>query len=316
MADINVSNIYYNIHVLNDTDNTINGTFNENRVVPIITDPTEYEVTVARFSIPSDTLGIFTFEDGHYIVAIEDKSTNIKYDTVVQFIPQSDNFDDRRIYSYQAFLTMINSAYQTSYLNLKAANPANPITKPPFFSLDPNTGLFILYCEKVYTNALGADLYCNWSLENFISGFPAYGYNSGTTRFKFILIDNGLNTVNIFGLDYLENVAEYSTLFNWSDVIKLELQSNIPIESELVSGQKNISNRLLMDFLPNIDVSNGDTFIYIPTNYRWYDMISKYPLTTIDCNVVFRYKDNSTKILQLSAGQSFSIKILFRKKLI
>ena len=312
MTQNNIDNLYYNLTIRNDSDKYVDANFSENRVNAILNNPTDYEMTVVRFNIPSDSLSIFTFIDGNYIVTLEDVQTLAQYITPVIFQPTSANPNNKDIFSYNAFVTMINTALNTSFQALIAANPANPGTRPPFISYNPNTKLFELYTENVFSNKL----FMNDSLYGYFTGFSSFDYNVEPDHYHLLITDDReLNTVNIGGVDYKKSTAEFSTLQAWSDLARLELQSNIPINSELIGGQKDITSRLLMDFLPNVLISNGENFVYDPFQFRWVDMISNYPLTRIDMDLVFRYKDGSTSPLELSPSSVASIKILFRKKL-
>jgi hypothetical protein len=314
----NDNNVYYNVELRNNTTKSIPAVFSENRVKTILEKPDDWEVTVVRFSIPSDSLKIFTFVDGSMSVTLRDRQTNANFTRDLIWIPQSLVPGSRDVFSYNSIVIMLNNALSLAFGALKSANPGSVGTVPPFFMLNSATGLFEMYTEKIWEIPTGILLSSNFKMFSLLEGFSTfaeYGTIDPNSVYTYNQIDTGVNTVSIDGVDYLKTLAEYSTIASWSDLSKIEITSNVPVRAELVGGQSDITSRLFTDFIPNVSVNNRESFQYIPSQFRWYDMSSNYPLTRMDLTVQYIFLDNTTEIMEISPGEVVSVKILFRRKL-
>jgi hypothetical protein len=224
-------NIYYNIEINNiltsgTENNQIPAQYFENTSQAILTDPSQYYLTIARFSVPGSSIPIFIMDIINnqanpnltpYIVCLSydgnDYPVNIIYYPLntalapTTAIPQQQvNNSYYYVYSYDHMIQMINTALATSFSQLKTANPGAPPTQPPFFIYDPETQLISLIVQKeYYYDGMTAtiDIYTNANLLNtYLESISAifYGFNQPNGKdFKYIIdlkYNNGYPAAN------------------------------------------------------------------------------------------------------------------------
>ena len=65
----NEDHIYYNIDIRKGVENAgqqFQAVFNETRVEPILNKPSDYDLSVVRFSIPSQSIPIFLWKENEF----------------------------------------------------------------------------------------------------------------------------------------------------------------------------------------------------------------------------------------------------------
>ena len=83
MSSDEQNNIYFNI-TTKAGDRSI-FQFDENRVQPVLNDPSEYELAVVRFTVPVDSIPVQNWKNDKYKIGIEYNGTLIE--KFVQFLP-------------------------------------------------------------------------------------------------------------------------------------------------------------------------------------------------------------------------------------
>ena len=312
--------IYYNVFI-RGTPEGKPASFTENRVVPILNDPSLYELTVIRFSVSSFNIPISFYDDSQYIKLQYQGTTILKN---LQYIePASAGLPEfytpkQPIYQFSTYVQSLNIALQEAFDDLLVLEPTIPATEPPFMTFEPATGLFTMNAEKAgYDEDLGlnkVDIIFSYNLFKQYNSFENFFLNPDETRI--IIRDTFTNSTIFNGQDYYFMTQSYSTLENISTVTRLVFLSNsIPVNQELLGFQNDVQQRQITDFLLEGVTSRGD-IIFTPRGpLRYYDLLSNYPLRQIDLNVRFQTDDGETYPVILTEGTNVSVKIQFRKKI-
>lgn len=321
----NNDHIYYNINIrkgLQNAGKQFAASFNETRVEPILKNPSDYLLSVVRFSIPSQSIPIFLWVDNIFKVTIS--YLTFDFTTTLQFIPNSPggsyDYYGRAIWNYQDFIDSINNALLISFNNFISG------TVP--FALRPQTAPYMVYnpesqlCSLIaaekyditYTNPVY--IYFNRDLINY---FPALqSYDQGDTiKTAYIKVKDNLNNIIIVnGVSQYEIKEEYSTLFLWNDMQKiLLLTDSIPVTNELIGSQTNINQKIITDFEPLSSLNDRSQIQYFPQGpLRFYDLISSYPLTHMNLKIFWETKDGKQFPLYINETDNCSIKLYFKKK--
>lgn len=223
----NDDKIYYNIEVtnpiINPDGNIVNGkraTFTENRVQPIVDNPTDYYLTIARFEVSGSAIPIMIFpiaigpaqcDVNLSALSVTFTYLGIDYQSFVNFVPQLPteptplapcNNNGLQaitpyyyIYNYQYFLDLVNTALAASFTALVTAVPAL-VPSAPYFVFNPETSLISLIVPIEYLNTV--EIWLNSPLFTYFFGIPAFNF-----------IANDL--LNLNGRDYLVIVRNNTT---------------------------------------------------------------------------------------------------------
>jgi len=321
----NGDHIYYNINIKKGIENTgiqFAASFNETRVEPILKRPSDYVLSVVRFSIPSQSIPIFLWVDNLFKVTIS--YLTFDFTTTLQFIPNSPggsyDYYGRSIWNYQDFIDSINDGLLSSFNAFIAGTVPFALrpTTAPYMVYNAETQLCSLIAEEKYdvsyTNPV--NIYFNRSLINY---FPALqSFDAGfDVKTAYIKVKNNLNNVIINGgITYYEVKEEYSTLFLWNDMQKILLATDtIPVSNELIGAQLNKNQKIITDFEPLAAVNDRSQIQYFPQGpLRFYDMLSTYPLTNMNLKIYWETKSGQQYPLYINETDNCSIKLYFKKK--
>lgn len=317
---------YYDISIEKSVENQGYATFSENRTDPVLTKSDEYEVSLIRFSIPSSNIPIFLWNE-NFSVSIT--YNNIIFTTPLIFVPsRNSNVPPnigKAIYDFRDFLDIINVALETSFINF-TLNPIYltiPIidrpTEPPIMVYDSSIQLISIYTQPQYdiTKPTPINIYFNTFLFIYFPSFQNFGNEFNPVLAHYINIkDNGNNLENINGSQYIRTTQEYNDLFLWNDFQNIIFETdNIPVDTELLGTQKNITRKVLIDFEPISQINDHSVIQFYPqSNLKLYDLISNIELRKIDIRIFWNTKSGETYPLILNKGDLLTIKILFRKK--
>lgn len=342
--------VYYDISLINTTTAPVLAKLFENRAQPLLMCPSDYNMSVIRFIIPTAYIPIFVWPSTgnnlpnnlYYSVTIRNKQSGIDYRTYLIYAPlnnlTSADTEYLFVYSYQQFLDTINTALFTSYTNLFGAGGPNLPLSAPYMIFEPDTGICSIVCEDVYqTSQNYYEIYFNHPLYTFFDNFKSFRYGTGNVNGKddMIYIENqGDNSFNGFIPPYGSGTyngfkvkQEYNSLFNWNTCRSIVFVSNtVPVASENVNVQNSNSKngstyrRILTDFEPQIETGSSNNTLrsylqYYPQGeYRLIDLHSDQPLYTFDIQIFFETSDQQLYELKINQGEYISMKILFRDK--
>lgn len=183
-----------------------------------------------------------------------DYSQQVKYDPTIESSPASlgivkaplenNGLQDLSssyyyIYQFQTFLDMVNASLTNAYNDFNSANPGVH-SSPVWVQYDPNNGLFSVIGEYSYSQAGHADVFFNFELlVKYFNTVKAVFYNDNDINFKDWLIrfDSDFTKVNAYELpytntpypanpNYIKNIQEYDTRYNWANILSLVFISN------------------------------------------------------------------------------------------
>ena len=255
------------------------------------------------------------------------------------------------VYSYQVFLTMINTALAAAFVGLNAISTLPADSVAPFFIYDPSLQRISLIAQGAFylsnnsmevANPIG--VYVNDSLFEYLDGIPNMFLGIDQPNgldYQFIIADyyNNYALVNyppfnipipadIEDYDPIIMEQEYSTLTNWSSFQTLQLVSNlIPIKQEFspsatangldTTGQLN-SVPLIKDFVPLLDPSEpaARTVVNFTNDgpYQLINLTSTQALSKFDITIYWTDQFQNRYILDIPYNQNVSIKLVFIKK--
>jgi hypothetical protein len=330
------SNEYYNIRVdfpLNPTTTTTTGyipiVFNTTRTSTVLERPSDYEVAVVRFYLPSE-LPIFIWDtsaDGianFMKIGLSFEGVDIITDLIyAPYCPIC--FPANSVLFYQEFIDMINTAYATAFTALKLAKPLMPTTQAPYMTYDANTKLCALFAQTAYDSGLPnpITIYMNTSMfSRFFPSLPFKGFtNIASYGYANLLVQDNKNNTNASDptvpAGYIRMIQEYSTLALWNDLQTIFLETDhIPTNPEFEGTANDTTRRILTDFEPTTGINNRQAFQYQPQGaLRWYDLKSEYPLKSLDLRAFWRTKSGDVYPLIVLQGGNATIKLRFRNKI-
>ena len=320
-------NVYYNVTVRNEggvnDPRLLPAQFNENRVEPILVNPSEYELGVIRFTVPAINIPIFLWGDAavhpDWFVCMEFDGVIIQKNLTFIANAATPDIYGNAIWAFHEFVEIINVAMSDAFTDLKAAKPLAPPTATPTITFDPNTDLLTLFAEQLYdSSTVTIKIWFSENLFNFVPSFLSYDNmaSNDVQRQRQILVKNLFNNIPTTPANYYFMTQEYSTLFLWNSITNIVFEtSSIPVESEFIQSQKNVTRRIITDFEISTGINNKDAFQYFPSGpIRYYDMISNYPMSRMDVKVFWESNKGDLYPVYISKGEVLSIKIQFRKK--
>lgn len=224
--------VYYNINITNTQSSMpIAAEFAENRLLPLIDCPQDYDLCVARFSVPGNEIPVAIADIEPFTVAGNTnplKTTSVVSITIngitvsqpVIYAPQGDNYPAPPalsasaptakdspfywVFSYQWMLNLINDALLAAYnVHLAAGRITVPGTQPPYFSYDTNTGLISFLCTVAgydSVNTPAAQLLVvslNIPVVRYVDNLPFYAHDDSLVTARDIIVRfNGINRFN------------------------------------------------------------------------------------------------------------------------
>jgi hypothetical protein len=313
-----IDKVYYNIDIKNETNERIIPNFSVNRVSAILDNPSNYEMSIVRLSVPLTSIPLFLFKDDDFKVSL--KVGNNEYTEPLIWIPNNAVYsDDKNVYSIQHLLDMINNAWGGVFLTLKANNVVTS-TAPPFMRHSSDTNLITLHVPQSYL-ADNIEIYTNSNMHRRLHSFYDF-YNEfvsdGDLNYRYIVQNLFDNYATYNGVDYYTFTQQFPSIASLTDIKSIQIiSSSIPVNRELLGGQLNTLNDFLTDFEPiesNTFSSNG-YYQYFPEGPRHYiDLLSNEPMKRIDLQIKWTTKNRQTETLFLVPDESISMKVLFRRK--
>lgn len=305
--------VYYNFRIQPTDGKQTLAKYSENRVTPILDNPSDYELAVMRFNVPTSNIPLFFWKDNFFGITL--KHNNINYFEYLQFISNTSLLNARKtIYTVQEVLDSMNQAFATAF----ALIPGIVSIEAPQMLYDPITDLLTLNVEQSFITD-GIEIFWNQELNPLMYSFQNYYYEDPPSQqvFRWIIKDRGNNSSTINGQPSFLMLQDYPNTFAWSNLQSIRFETNsIPVKRELEGAQKNIESLLLTDFEIIKDRYNRNSISFFPRGpVRFTDLQSNYPMKRIDVSVFWVDTDNIIYPLVISGGDSLTMKLMFRKKL-
>lgn len=305
------THVYYNVNMTNNDTTGLNAPpiidFNETRTQPYLSKPSDYYMSVVRFSVDTPTLPLFIPQPQVgsanantliYSVTLEYK--DVASQVFLTFAPQSQSTPAPPtpiqqqdiansyyyIYSYQWFIDVIvNPALTDAYNQMKTQAVAKGYTLPslfaPFMLWDPSssTGILNLDTQGYDFQTLNDPIkvYFNTPMYNLFSSFSStyYGFTGITSGRNFLInsYDNGFNTFksSTNGVTYIQVVQEYPTAPLWNPVVSIVFNTTLlPVVPELTAAPAVFSGGSgFSSSGNNSNVTNVLTDLEVPLTAGW-----------------------------------------------
>lgn len=350
----------------NDPDGTnapIAVDFNEIRSQPILQRPSDYNLAVARFDLETITLPIFIpqIQTNQADVNKTVYQITLEYagsigQAYVSYFPQDlaapvpaspvgDTQDTSSsyyyTYSFNAWIYMINKAFETAYNNLVAAHAPTPLPSAlqPFLLWDDASQQAVLCADINGYNELGVGNYIkiffNSPLWTLFSSFEALyeGTNPlfAGENYRLRIYDQfGTNSLVVPLGTFLQNFQEYSTVSLWNPIQSLVFTTGtLPILPTLTSkpqiynsgntllqANSNAISNIITDFEIAVREQNGyrPSVYYSPVIYKLFDLFGENSFNVVQISVYWKDAYANLHRFYLGTGCSANIKLLFRKK--
>lgn len=327
--------VYYEAQRRNNTTEEVPATYLESRYQALLDCPCMYKMAVLRIETEGINIPMWIGGEKNLEVTMFFEPDNITTTRTVDIpvgIP---------IFNTSVVVDYINQALTLAYNDMVAAYDAiygpgawvaNPnVAQSPFGLIyDPTTELFSYYSplenERSLPNAI--DLILNTEMYLLFSGNyfdPVYSTLPGNLNEHLMIFDAGYgnsNIVTIDGVEYVRNLATFSTDDLWHDVKQIVLVSDtlgcrpVQIGTNAQVGTPANQNIILdFDVVLNNSVLQGPASRVglTPFNYRWTDLTGNQPLVTISFTLYARKRNQTLIPLTLLPGRSFSVLVLFAK---
>jgi hypothetical protein len=209
------------------------------------------------------------------------------------------------LWSYQDYLTQINSALATCYTNIKAKIPTYAIADPPKIFYNAQNKLFYLQADNAYLDSTTYTIDMNQILYNMFL-FPSIQDNN-LNGYKSILIQDTTGTAP----NTLQIYQESSSIAKFYDLVRILVQTTrLPVNGD--QENSNQSQLVITDVVPDTTtLSPSGLLIYQPTVLRFYSLYSTTPLTSIDLYFSYGTKKGNIHPVYLTPGEYASVKLQF-----
>lgn len=314
--------VYYNVNIFNEQDETIEAKFSENRSAPILDNPSNYELAIVRFSVPTINLPILILDNTkNYQISV--RFNGSEFTKQVVWISNTNNPKlQNYIWNYQELVNSFNKALTECYNDIKAAQPTYPGTEAPYFEIDNNADNLVNFVGEQVINidTSGVSYHINKELQALL---PTISYTedvsggvSNPFYYTIILRDDKNQAEVRNGKNVYVMYSESSPLFLWNDFKTIVFTSNsIPIVPEILGSDRQITRRVITDFEPESGFDDRTPIQFFPQGpLRWYSLKSTQPLTEIDISVSWQDKAGRLFPIGLAKFDNVSVKILFRNK--
>jgi len=314
-----VDNVYVNVDIYNQNSEIIDAVFEVTRAGNILDNPSDYELAIVRFSVPTINIPIMVLDSSKDYKISLDADGTIFTQNVTWISNTNSPSSQFYIRNYQEFIDSLNQALSllhTSALTAIPPIPTYPNTPAPYFRLDEG-GLVNFVIPTLLATDPDIRWYVNSELQAII---PTISYieniNGGNQRFQIVTKDNKNNTEVISAVSYYVMKSESSPLFLWNDFQNLVFTSNsIPIVPELLGTSVQNTRRVLTDFNPPSQEFDRSPLQYFPQGpLRFYNLKFTQPLNTIDLAVSWIDKAGRLFPVKLARYDNLSVKILFKRK--
>ena len=311
--------VYYNINIVNTNEpNGKIAKFSENRVSPVLTKPSDYNMCCVRFQLPSINIPILFFDNYSFSIKLERGAFSVSKTLI--YIPNGAvnvYFPKQPVYEYQEIVNSLNTALASAKADLNALDPTAIPFDAPFVTYDASTSLFDLNAESAgYENTLPNPIKIIYSADLFVlfTNVQDFFLNPSFTQ---IIVQYNFNNGYIYNLKpYLFMRQSQPSLELWSEINRIVILSNsIPVRQELVGVQEDVTKRVLFDFNVSGAPDKGRITFFLQGPPRYMDLLSDYPLTQMDAEFTWQDSNGNSYPIYLNLFDSATMKIQFLRKI-
>ena len=332
--------IYYDILATNYTKETSNIrlNFEETRASPFLQKPSDFNLSIVRFSLDTYNLPVFIptinyessnpdetiyslsikYNDKLYTKNITWKSPNKNISKPSKTVNNFQDFNSNYYYCYTFtyFINLLNDEIIDLFEEIKNDISETFDLEPFYFKFKSNFTFSIILNKSLEDT----EIFFNNGLYSLFSSFTFENIDSDNYK----LIFRNYEDINKFEL-----VQDYAAIDIWTPISSLVFTSsslpviasqiskpNIYYNNNLISNSNNSndSNKIITDLEVN-QQNYKPNLLYNPTaEYRYVEMMGDSPLNYIDINVMIKLKNGELVPFYLSSFASMTLKILFKKK--
>lgn len=320
--------------------------YNQQRLEPILDNPSNYYLSLIRWKIPAFALPILIFpiadpDASSYLssYSITLVYNNIPYQEQLFYTNQNGSSLEPPltsekfyfVYYEEHFMTMVNSALQRAFDSI----PGVPVgATAPELIFEAESRLFSLIAQQANyevdvepippsqpTFNATIRIYFSYGLYQLFNGLPfrtvAEALPEASNGRDVQLIVQTFENNTLPG-SLLSMVQNFQSLSIWSPVKQLEFTTALlPISSEFTSASGDSFKKIMTNFEPLSDNKGGerDMYQYFPQGpYRLVDMVGTNPIYSIDLRVTWSDIEGNDYPVEITSLQQFSAKLLFVKR--
>lgn len=329
-----------------------NLSFDEIRQNAILSNPSDYFLSIVRFQVNTVALPVFIPQvrlgqadprETIYNIRIENAlgtvsgNDNLYYEAQDKTvpIPQSSRVlaNDLSLYydpyyyqqNYIDLIRMMNTALINASTDFVANGGVLPNTNYPFMTWDNINQKATFYINAGWVGVINVDM--NAPLYTLFASLPVIKLGQDKFQIQTQTLPQNTNRVVINTFTWNAIPQEYSTVSIWSPVKSIVFTSSLlPVNASLSgdpvvfgvgslklnTGNNNNITSVLTDFTAD---NYNATVQYTPSaEYRLFDLIQNSPLASVGLQAFWKDRFSNLIPFLLPSGCSASIKILFRKK--
>lgn len=310
--------LYYNLFQVNETDDVKPCILSSNIETPFLLNPSDYKVSIIRFSIPNYNTKLLEFPQPPIYYKITMTYQTFSYTADVAFIIQNDNYTEQYIYEIQALIQMINAGFAEAWNGLNALVTL-PTTELPYIYYTETTQLISYVANKNYYATDGTLSYpinvsINIPLLTVLQGLQIHGLATSPLTYQILLYDTHNN--NLPDSDHYTMTQQAPTFGTYCDFANVFFTTTLPIKSEY-SGS-NTANPIIQDFQPNelkiSDFRNSINYSAVGAPYRQVDLLSNIPVRNIMFYAYYTDSKGKTQQIYVQPNAAASMKLMFTLK--
>jgi hypothetical protein len=327
---------YLNITATNNTKVNQQAILNISRLSPIISDCSQYLMSILKFRIPNNLAPLFIFPFFPLIVTIEFRGEIQSVPLIFQKTNNDAIYPDG-CYSYQNMADMINLAISTAFNNL--------INKPgqfqPIMTYDVITSLYSIYFPVEWVSIFPHNdpntpkLWFNNALFWYFQSFPTISNNQTIDQtapfdYNILCLNKYTNKVpfpiNTEFTSFLmtQEFKGFQLLSSNSSI--LITSNNIPgapvnIASSFLGSSSTSSSAQTINIIEDFDIdqtqagSSNSVQTYTSQNNRYTDLVNMRELNNINLALYIFYNEiQAARLIYIPPTFAISFKIMFKRK--
>lgn len=334
--------IYFDITLENPITSTIDdlfATFDVSYNQNVIDDPGLYNFTIAKLSIPGSEIPLLLAAANTYSVTLSYDGND--YQTFLDWGAADGSF----IRTVNRVVETVNAAFAASFTALKAAHAGAPGTTAPWMVYDNNSRNLTIHVETLYSEVYAGppviEIWVNLQLTHLLgvlhfSQFFSPELANGKAG-QVAVVDLGFNReafqfpTNAFGVtsnalylpqaqgNCLNTISQLRGFVITSNSLNLRLEASNKSNLVDLTNEYTASDYTQFPAIFDLSVANPgdsitDTYVYIPSLYRWLDVLSFQDINRIQFTAYFLLNDGNLYPVGIGIGRTMSIKFLFQKK--
>lgn len=320
--------LFYNLYTVNNTASETPLHLESNLTIPLMSKPSEWDVSIVRFVLPGYDIPIFTFTPDLFHISMSYNGSTVVLPVVWDTSVQNTGY---LLYDIQAFIHMLNTTLTSAWTALKVLQGGLPGSGDmPYFTYSETSQLISLTANAAhYASNLTTPIVIGWDepLNVKIQGIPTLYNTLATTQYTALFLNQYTNVTTVGTNTYYTMTQEGPSFDNMVDTDMIVIQTNMPITQEISGVSTGLP--ILADFAPSEwTISNiHNRITYNPTGppFRQASLQGDQPFYNISCycylsstspsvNSTLGPLGNLTPMV-LAPGQSASIKLMFTKKI-